>query len=129
MLKAFVMAGVLSLVSFAAIAQSSEQEITQLGKTVLVLKNQNNLQELPYSIDRLSLRAVVRTENKIEEIIFVAKDFENYENCSFNQMNDEGSCDLYRCEADVRIIFGHFGAATVKTEDVRNCKFVEYVRN
>ncbi len=129
MLKAFVIAGLFSVVSVGAMAQSSEQEISQFGKTVLVLKNQNNLQELPYSIDRLSLKAVVRGDNKIEEIIFVAKDFENYENCSFNNMNDEGSCDLYRCEADVRLTFGHFGSTTVKTENIRDCKFVAYVRN
>lgn len=127
-MKALLFSALLSLVPVATFANTSEMQAAQLGKA-LIATSTANLQELPYSIDRLSLQAVVSNGTKITEITFLANDFENYENCSFDSRNDAGSCDLYRCQADVRVILAQNYAATVKTENIRSCKFVEYVRN
>lgn len=126
-MKAVLFSALLSLVSFTASANSDAQ-VAQLGKA-LIATSAANLQELPYSIDRLSLQAVISNGSKIQEITFLANDFENYENCSFDSRNDAGSCDLYRCQADVRVTLSQNYTATVKTENIRNCKFVDYVRN
>ncbi|KYG67270.1 hypothetical protein AZI86_09715 [Bdellovibrio bacteriovorus] len=128
-MKAILFSALLSLVSLTSFAAAtSEEQVAQLGKSAIAAST-SDLQELPFSIDRLVLQAVISNGNRVTEITYLANDFESYENCSFDPRNDAGSCDLYRCQADVRVILSQNYTAKVKTENVRNCKFVEYVRN
>ncbi len=121
-LKVFLVT-LLGAISLSAWAEDPEQDLSQLGKTIIQLVE---MDRHSYNIDELELKDIERDDVKITALVYTTTEYRKVDNC--NKSWEEESCELNICEADIKVTLTPFHRARVTHEDIRHCEFSKYVR-